>query len=273
MTGGRHISQDDLTLYALQALSPEEAAEVRAHVRECEVCRELVAEINGELALVALSVEQEAVPEGARRRLMAKLAAGGAGSAPVAEARGRGEVVPIRPAGKAMLWTAWGAVAALLVLAVSLEVQVQRLSARLRQETAQTARLMEASAHAKEVLGVMMAPTAQRVVLTPARTKAMPIGRAIYLPARGGLIFQANNMAALPEDKTYELWVIPMNGAAPIPAGMFRPDWAGNASVMMPEIPWNVPAKAFGVTIEKAGGSATPTAPIIISGAAPAAGE
>jgi hypothetical protein len=34
-----------------------------------------------------------------------------------------------------------------------------------------------------------------------------------------------------------------------------------------------VPARAFGVTIEKAEGSATPTAPIILVSAIPAAGE
>jgi hypothetical protein len=174
---------------------------------------------------------------------------------------------------RAAVWTAWGAVAALLVVAISLGLQVERLNLRLRDEANRNAMLAEANAHAQEVLEVMTAPTAQRVVLTPAMTPAVPIGRAVYLAARGGLIFQANNLKRLPEGKTYELWVIPANGSAPIPAGLFRPDAAGNASVMLPQIPWGVPAKAFGVTIEKAGGSATPTAPIILSGAAPASGE
>ena len=87
------------------------------------------------------------------------------------------------------------------------------------------------------------------------------------------MILEANNLDALPADKTYELWVIPANGKAPIPAGLFRPDAAGNASVVLPELPKGVPAKAFGVTVEKASGSDTPTAPILLAGAAPAAGE
>ncbi|MGA7857108.1 MAG: anti-sigma factor, partial [Terracidiphilus sp.] len=69
------------------------------------------------------------------------------------------------------------------------------------------------------------------------------------------------------------LWVIPANGNAPIPAGLFRPDAAGNASVVLPPLPKGVPAKAFGVTVEKAEGSATPTAPIILAGAAGTSGE
>jgi hypothetical protein len=280
MTAGRHISEDDLTLYAMRALSTEESAEVRQHLRECEICRDELGKIAGELALVALSVEQHAVPEGARERLMARISRGaGEGSAgSAAEWGGRPVAVPIRPADRrpvrrAAVWTAWGAVAALLVIAISLGLQVERLNVRLRDEANRNAMLAEANAHAQEVLEVMTAPTAQRVVLTPAMTPAVPIGRAVYLAARGGLIFQANNLKELPEGKTYELWVIPANGSAPIAAGLFRPDAAGNASVMLPQIPWGVPAKAFGVTIEKAGGSETPTAPIILSGAAPASGE
>jgi hypothetical protein len=278
MTAGRHISQEDLTLHAMQALSPEESAGVRQHLRECEICRGELGEITGDLALVALGVEQHEVPEGARERFMARISPPAARPVPSAEPAPLPAVVPIRPAGqrpalRVAMWTAWGAVAALLVIAISLGLQVEKLNARLRNEAKRTAMLAEANGHAQEVLEVLTAPAAQRVVLTPAMTPAVPIGRAVYLPARGGLVFQANNLKKLPEGKTYELWVIPANGSAPVPAGLFRPDAAGNASVMLPQIPWGVPAKAFGVTIEKDGGSETPTAPIILSGAAPASGE
>jgi hypothetical protein len=40
----------------------------------------------------------------------------------------------------------------------------------------------------------------------------------------------------------------------------------------MPDMPKGIEAKAFGVTIENAGGSATPTMPIVLAGSAPAAG-
>ena len=98
------------------------------------------------------------------------------------------------------------------------------------------------------------------------------IKQRFYLPARGALVLQASNMQALPANKTYELWVIPATGA-PIPAGLFRPDASGSGSVVLPEIPHGVQAKAFGITIENAGGASTPTMPIVLSGAAPAAGE
>ncbi len=77
----------------------------------------------------------------------------------------------------------------------------------------------------------------------------------------------------MPASKTYELWVIPANGSAPIPAGLFRPDAAGNGSVVLPQIPLGVSAKAFGVTLEDAAGSKVPTAPILLVGTVPASGE
>jgi anti-sigma-K factor RskA len=77
---------------------------------------------------------------------------------------------------------------------------------------------------------------------------------------------EASHLKPVPAGKAYELWVIPASGAAAIPAGTFWPNSEGYASVVLPKIPSGVPAKAFGITIENAGGSNTPTAPIILSG-------
>jgi len=112
----------------------------------------------------------------------------------------------------------------------------------------------------------LTARSAQRVLLTAAKTKPEPSARAVYVASSGSLILQANNLDPLPTDKTYELWVIPADGKAPIPAGLFRPDAAGSASVILPALPTGVAAKAFGVTVERAEGSATPTAPIVLAG-------
>jgi anti-sigma-K factor RskA len=73
-------------------------------------------------------------------------------------------------------------------------------------------------------------------------------------------------MIPLPPNKTYELWVIPADGTAPIPAGTFQPDSHGMASVLLPNLPAGIQAKAFGVTMENAGGATTPTLPILLTG-------
>ena len=76
MTGNRHISEEELALHAMQALDGEESAAVRLHVSECAACRAQLAEISGDLALVGMSVEQHAIPDGARERFVDRITAG-----------------------------------------------------------------------------------------------------------------------------------------------------------------------------------------------------
>jgi anti-sigma-K factor RskA len=269
MTDGRHISQEDLALYAMQALSREESAPIRAHLAECSLCRAEVAELSGDLALVAMSVEQHPLPEGARQRFLERIAADAASAQPASKPTAISIDSPRR---RVAAWIPWAAVAAMILISVALQWRVSSLNELLRLQSAQIAQQTADSAKAREVMDVLTAPAAQRVVLTAAKTPPSPTARAVYLPSRGALILQASNLAPVPAGKTYELWVIPVNGA-PIPAGLFHPDASGSASVVLPELPKGVPAKAFGITIENAAGSATPTAPIVLSGAAPAAGE
>jgi hypothetical protein len=276
MTDARHISQEDLALHAMQALSPEESAAVRSHLAQCAQCRDDLASLTGDLALVALSADQQPLPIGARDRFMAKISPAAspalAAQTPKSQAPQVISIAAKRPS-PAALWIPWLAAAALLVLSVSLGLEIHELKAALQAQTEASARQAAASARAQQVLDVLSAPAAQHVLLTAAKTPPQPTGRAIYLASRGSLIFQGNNLAQLSQDKIYELWVIPADGTAPIPAGLFRPDTTGNASVLLPPLPTGVPAKAFGVTIEKAGGSTTPTAPILLAGAAPTSGE
>lgn len=272
MMDAQHISQDDLALYALQALSSEESAAVREHLSGCEVCRGELAGLEGDLAMVALSVDQQPLPAGARERFVQRLESDVRGSA--RETR-PSEPIPIdrAPKPRSASWTGWLAAAAAVIVAVALGYQVTSLRSRLQESDNKLAALQTSESQAKQVAELLTAPSAQKVVLTAPKTPPAPSGRVVYLASRGGLILQASNLAPIPAGKTYELWVIPADGTAPIPAGLFRPDTAGNGSVVLPQIPQGVKAKAFGVTLEDAAGSKTPTAPILLAGAASEAGE
>lgn len=72
-------------------------------------------------------------------------------------------------------------------------------------------------------------------------------------------------MPALPAEKAYELWLIPMQGA-PIPAGMFKPNGHGSATVVNPPLPAGAEAKVFAITVENEPGATTPTMPIVMMG-------
>jgi anti-sigma-K factor RskA len=265
MTGNGHNTQEELASYAMQNLPVEESASIRAHLQTCAECRTELAQVCGDLALLGLAVEQQPLPEGARDRFLQRIA-----SSPVVKPEEKpAEVTPIdvkkrRGAG---FWVPWMTAAAMAIAAVSLGVQNKALNDELNDESKLVKNLAGQASKAQQVLEVLTAPSAQRVTLTEGKAPAEPSARATYLPDRGALILLATNLKPLPEGKAYELWVIPADGKAPVPAGVFHPDGTGTATLVLPPLPAGIAAKAFGVTIEKASGADSPTTPIILSGA------
>lgn len=269
----RHISQEDLALYSMQALSPAQSAEVQAHLSTCPDCRASLAEVLADISLVGMSAPQKEVPEGARQRFMAAVR----NTPQMGAARAKqGPLVmsapPVRDhrSGAGWLgWLGWIVAAAAIIAAVVLGLQDSTLRNRLHRDNGEIAQLSGQAAQAQGLQNLMNAltsPEAQQVTLTQTRGPVQPVGHATYLWNSGTLVFVASHLHPVPAGKTYELWLIPDNGAAPEPAGLFRPDAQGSASVVMPPLPSGVKAKAFGVTVEPAQGSATPTLPIVMSG-------
>jgi len=99
VTNGTHISEEDLALHALQALTAEESAAVQAHVAECEVCRAELAAATGDLALVALSTEPQPLPEGARDRFLSRIAEDAKQAGLIQSSRRLFRSIPLRSAG------------------------------------------------------------------------------------------------------------------------------------------------------------------------------
>jgi len=264
MTGNEHKTQEELASYAMQGLPVEESASIRTHLQGCVQCRVELSEVYGDLALLGLAVEQEPLPAGARQRFLEKIA-----SSPAVTP----QATPVIPfAAKSTrrgpgFWIPWVAAAAMAIATISLFVQNRALNDALQDESNLVTNLAGQASRAQKVLEVLTAPSAQRVTLTEGKSPAQPTARATYLPERGGLILLATNLKPLPEGKAYELWIIPASGTAPVPAGLFSPDAGGTATLVLPPLASGIRAKAFGVTVEKASGSDTPTSPIILSGA------
>ena len=160
----------------------------------------------------------------------------------------------------------WLVAAAFLLLAGFFFRQSDRLAQRVAQLQNESGQRQAQLERAQEVVSTLTSTDAMRVTLVAAQTPPQPQGRAIYVRDRSSLIFLASNLPSLPTQKVYELWLIPTNGA-PIPAGVFKPDAQGSASVIEPPLPGGVEAKAFAITVEPEQGSATPTTPIVMMGA------
>lgn len=266
----QHISQEDLALYSMQALTPAENAEVKGHLDTCADCRTALADVFVDVALVGLGTQQQELPEGARQRFAATVANTPQASSKAAKPAPAAPRLPAHHKhGSALGWFEWIITAAALAIACYLGYHSYELQRQLDEGRAEIAQLSLQAARAQDLQRLMDAltsPDAKRVTLTETKRPAQPVGHATYLWKSGALIFVASNLHPVPANKTYELWLIPANGKAPLPAGLFRPDATGSASVVLPDLPEGIQAKAFGVTVEEASGSATPTLPIVMTG-------
>ena len=247
---------ENLALYAIGSLQGDERLALEKHLEGCADCRCELELFRGDAALLALSTAGPAPPQRARQRLM---------NAVTREPR-----VPVAlPSRRAIPWwsaVGWAAAAAMLLVVALLWKQngdlAQRIASLQSDASAQQAQL----AQAKEIVNTLTAEDAQRVTLVAAKTPPQPQGKAIYLRRKGSLIFLENNLAPLPPQRAYELWLLPPTGS-PIPAGVFKPDSHGTATVVNPPLPPGVEAKAFAITVEPEAGSPAPTSAIIMLGA------
>ena len=159
------------------------------------------------------------------------------------------------------------AVAVLVLISVLLWRENVQLRRRFDRVQARLDEQNQRLAKSQALIEMLTAPGVQRVSLSAASTKPQPHAQCMYKANSGHLLLLAGGLAPLPAGKTYQLWIMPMNGSKPVPAGTFKPDARGDAMVMDPPIPVGVEAKAFAVTIEPEGGAATPTMPFRMMGA------
>jgi anti-sigma-K factor RskA len=244
---------DDLALLALGQLQGDERAALEKHLEGCAACRRELEQLRGDTALLALSAAGPTPPRRSRERLLKAIAK---------------EPRAPKAAGRRWTWTLvpWFAAAVFALATVFFFQQSDRLAQRVAELQTESAQQQAQLERAREVVTTLTSTDALRVTLVAAQAPPQPQGKAIYVRDRSSLVFLASNMPALPPQKAYELWLIPTNGA-PIPAGVFKPDAHGSATVIQPPLPAGVEAKAFAITVEPEQGSTAPTMPIVMMGA------
>jgi len=260
---GHEQFADDLALYAVDALEGQERSNLEQHLATCAACKRELEQLRGDTALLALSTLGPKPPQRARKRLLDAVASEASRISPV----------PLRAAPKDESrsrswwgWLGWAATAAVIVFAVSLGKENYELKQDLRMASSILSQRTADLEQARSVANALTNPEGQHFTLVAMKTPPQPQGKAIYVRNRSSLIFLANNMPSLPSQKMYELWLIPMQGA-PVPAGLFKPDAHGSATVINPPLPAGLEAKAFAITVENEAGASTPTMPIMMMGA------
>ena len=239
---------DDLALYALGSLEGPELHTLEKHLNDCALCRRELELLRGDASLMALTAAGPKPPARSRQRLMSAIAS---------EPRVTETAASAERSVRTRWWPAlgWVAAAALALVCIGL----LRQDSGLKQDVAllrgqlgdQGIKLQEAN----ETVAALIDPEATKIELVAAGSKPEPRGKAIYQRRTRSLIFIASNLAPLPAEKIYELWLFPANGGAPIAAGLFRPDARGSATVVNPPLPAGIEAKNFVVTLEPESGS------------------
>jgi hypothetical protein len=246
---------EDLALYALDALRGKDRVRVDEHLAACAACRRELEQLRGDTALLALSTTGPRPPQRARQRLLDA----------VAREPRVPHLVQTSTRGSWWGWLGWAATAAVVIFALSVRRENSVLKGALASASSQAAKSAREMEELRRVAATILEPEAQRVTLVAAKAPPQPQGKVFYLRNRGTLVLLANNLPALPPQKAYELWLIPSSGA-PVPAGVFKPDAHGSASVVNPPLLAGAEAKTFAITVEDEAGATTPTMPIVMMG-------
>ena len=257
--------RDNLPLYAVGALASEESEPLERHLQECSSCREELRILTEAAGQIAMAAEPTTPPAHLRGRLLARLR----------DERSR-QPKPLQGSrGSRGRWRTYGAwfwapAFTLAILFIALATVWMHERELVRENWELTTRLKAndtAVRRARELIGTLTAGDTQHVTLVSTAAKPQPQAKAVYSPQQRDLVLLAGNLNRLPAHKTYELWLLPANGAQPMPAGTFKPDARGSAALVLSQFGDGVAAKGFAVTIEDEPGSTVPTMPIVLSGA------
>ncbi|MDQ6748418.1 MAG: anti-sigma factor, partial [Candidatus Dormibacteraeota bacterium] len=197
--------------YSLGAVSESEAASVRGHLPECSECQATLLRMAEVVAVLPLSLEEVAPPEGLRERLLAE-AEGGA-ARPVLTASLGNDDPPAPQRGRLLFlrqpsrWAPVAAAAMLIVGLVGWNVSLQN--------------------HPRPP-----GPAPSTIQATLLDASRSGVGSVTYLKEQHIALVSFHALSSPMPDKNYELWVIP-RGGKPQPAGVFLPEPDGTKVLVL----------------------------------------
>ncbi len=220
--------------YAADALDGEERELFVTHLRQCEACRDEVAELTATAARLALAASAPAPPE-LRARVLAQ----------VAHTRQLSPSPQVARLSDRRRWYQQPAsVAAALLLVVSAGLGALAVS---EQQQAQ-----DADQRAARVTALAVDPT--HVVKTGEISSG---GTATVIAARGSAFFHTSGLNKLSDGKVYQLWLLRPDGAQSV--GVLGS--GGELEALVDDMK---SSDALGLTIEPAGGSSVPTDGLVV---------
>ena len=242
-------------VHALGIPLEEESADFARHRKEgCSVCEELLSDFSAAAAALAIEAPPREPSPRVRDRILRSIR-----PAPGTPAPAPSSVAP---------WLLAAAAALVLAILTFDDARLRREREELASRAADlTARLSDARAEiSRKALQARVLESDDVRILFLGGKDPQPDARARVFwseKARRGILV-AGNLASLPPDKQYELWVF-IEGK-PVPAGVFDADSSGRALFESPSLASLPAAQNFAVTVEPRGGVPAPTGPIVLLG-------
>ncbi|MFD1146021.1 anti-sigma factor [Saccharothrix hoggarensis] len=244
--------------YVLDAVSDDDRHLFEDHIAVCSSCAQETADLFEVTAVLAGEAAVEP-PAHLRDRVLAAVAdtrqmppETDVPAAPPPEA-------PLRHPGGSTARSLWLrrtvtlAAAAGIAVAVTLGVQAVNTNNRLERDLQA---VEQVNARNSQVAELLTAPDAK---LVRGDVAGGGTGTVVASPAKGQVVFLANGLARLPEDRTYQLWLIGADG--PRPAGLL----ASSDGQPDPLLAGGFTGReAVGLTVEPRGGSPLPTTPTVV---------
>ena len=238
-----------LGAYALDALDPDEAERVGAHLAGCGRCTREVEDHRQAIGLLAAGGAGDAPA-----RVWDAIAAAIEGSSPAGDRHPEMPAFAARSRSRRNPWrqpTRWMAAAAAVAAAVAIGVQTVRVD-NLDRHVAQLSAAARQSGGFQGAAAAMVDPSARHLILTATRPGAKAVGELVILPS-GSAYLIASALAAVPADRTYQLWAVIAGRAVSV--GVLGDHPGAVAFSVDPAV---TPA-AYLVTVEPAGGVVAPT--------------
>ncbi|MFD0204393.1 MULTISPECIES: anti-sigma factor [Saccharothrix] len=244
--------------YVLDALSDAERRLFEEHLAGCSGCAQETADL---LEATALLAGESSVEPPAHLRDQVLAAVAHARQLPPRtddRTDQPSQVVALHSGGSTgrSRWlrrTATLAAAAGIAVAVTLGIQAVDTNNRLERDLRA---LEQVNTRNSEVAELLAAPDAK---LVRGDVAGGGTGTVVASSARGQVVFLAHGLAPLPEDRTYQLWLIGADG--PRPAGLLTSSDGPSDPLLASGFTGR---EAVGLTVEPQGGSPQPTTPTVV---------
>lgn len=245
---------DDVAVYALGALPPDQARAVREHMTTCPECTAEYRRLKPAVDAVAYSAEActdavsgAVVPS---PRLKARIMDQVRGSDVPRRLSNVGEMRAVRP----IVWPAYAVAAACLAVALVTTAFNISLNEAVNSSKSQIA-LLETQAKMLHLKVAAQSIELADLTSTDSQHYAVENGEVVRHGNR--LYIAMQSMSAPPRGKVYQAWIMRKGGTAMTPSVTFMPDRSGVAVVHVPAAASQVVEVA--VSMEPEGGSKQPT--------------